>query len=106
MFITITINGGTQCQCHKVCVATHSWCPNNWKTCQKAVAYLHNDDEMEYLKSLIIMLTENVQKVLEEVEALKEAQNGSSNNGDVRVGTSYVRWGRTVCHQTAQHVKV
>ena len=62
-----------------------------------------NDEEMEYLKSLVQLLTQNVQTLQEEVGALKEALNDSSNNGD-KVGTNYVRWGRTVCPQTAQLV--
>ena len=63
-----------------------------------------DDEEMEYLKSLVKLLTKNVQTLQEEVGALKEAQNGSCSNGDIRVGTNYVRWGRTVCPQTAQLV--
>ena len=70
----------------------------------ETVASGQDDGEMEYLKSLVRLLTQNVQNLQEEVGALKEAQNGSSNNGDIRVGTNYVRWGRTVCPQTAQLV--
>ena len=62
-----------------------------------------NDEEVEYLKSLVKLLTQSVQNLQVKVEALEEAkQVDSGNNGDVRVGTNYVRWGRTVCPQTAQ----
>ena len=63
-----------------------------------------NDEEMEYLKSLVQLLTQNVQNLQEEVGTLNEALNASSSNGDIRVETSYVRWGRTECPQTAQLV--
>ena len=62
-----------------------------------------NNEEVEYLKSLVKVLTQSVQNLQVKVEALEEAkQVDSGNNGDVRVGTNYVRWGRTVCPQTAQ----
>ena len=57
-----------------------------------------NDEEVEYLKSLVKLLTQSVQNLQVKVEALESKQADSSN----RVGTNYVRWGRTVCPQTAQ----
>ena len=55
-----------------------------------------HDEEVEYLKSVIknqqdqlSLLSQNVLTLMDRVEA-------------IRVGTNYVRWGRTVCPQTAQ----
>ena len=62
-----------------------------------------NDEETQYLKSLVKLLTQSVQNLQDEVKDLKESKQADSNNtSDVRVGTNYVRWGRTVCPQTAQ----
>ena len=69
-----------------------------------------HDEEVEYLKSVIknqqnqlSLLTQNVLTVMDKLKALEESkQANSSDDSDVRVGTNYVRWGRTVCPQTAQ----
>ena len=69
-----------------------------------------NNEEVEYLKSVIknqqdqlSLLSQSVFTLQEEVKDLKESkQADSSDDSEIRVGTSYVRWGRTVCPQTAR----
>ena len=68
------------------------------------VASGQNGEEIENLKSLVQLLTQNVNNLQKEIGILKEVQNSSSNNGDTRVGTNYVRWGRTECPQTSHLV--
>ena len=75
-----------------------------------SVASGPNNEEVQYLKSVIknqqdhlSLLSQSVFTLQEELKDLKESkQADSSNSSDVRVGTNYVRWGRTVCPQTAQ----
>ena len=100
---SVIVRGQTTTVSQSGCSYTFLVSKQNDNSCPVgSVASGPNDEEVEYLKSLVKLLTQSVQNLQEEVKDLKESKQADTS--EIRVGTNYVRWGRTVCPQTAQLV--
>ena len=100
MLITVTFGSDPTAVTQNGCIYTFLMPKQDDNSCPVwSVASGPNAGDDDYLKSLVSLLTQNVQNLQQKVEALEESQEDRG-----KVGTNYVRWGRTECPQTAQRL--